>query len=226
MPYSSSPLQLKDLQGKEILTSSYLNSLGQDLGQIDSLAITGFYVLYKEFCVRLLSITFIKLCCLLHILFRFFLLIYSGLVLMFSVNFFWSKCFEMLYFFQLCFLESCLWFPVRYGSLLSLWEHIFSVWLLPFITWCFRFLRWKRGKAGATTFGITVLKVSPCKHQLTTAKVLEQILLPRQARRAELFPKDWVLPVFWMSVNSNIGKSLVLYPQSIKSTALLPHPIP
>lgn len=88
MPYSSSPLQLKDLQGKEILTSSYLNSLGQDLGQIDSLAITGFYVLYKEFCVRLLPITFIKLCCLLHILFRFFLLIYSGLVLMFSVNFF------------------------------------------------------------------------------------------------------------------------------------------
>lgn len=81
-------------------------------------------------------------------------------------------------------------------------------------------------KGGTTTFSITVLKVSPCKHQLTTAKVLKQMLLPRQARRAEFFPKDWVLPAFCMSVNSNIGEPLVLYPQSIKSTALLPHPIP
>lgn len=109
----------------------------------------------------------------------------------------------MLYFLRLCFLESCLWFPVRYGSLLSLWERFFSV--TPPSMWCLRSLRWKGGKGGATTFSITVLKVSPCKHWLTTAKVLEQILLPRQARRPELLPKDWMLPAFCMSVNSNIG---------------------
>lgn len=92
----------------------------------------------------------------------------------------------------------------------------------PIHIWCLRSLRWKHGKGGATTLSIAVLKVSPCKHQLTTAKVLEQILLPRQAGRAELFPKDWMLPAFWISVKSNIKGPSVLHPQSIKNTALHP----
>lgn len=126
--------------------------------------------------------------------------------------------------FGLCFLESCLWFPIRYGSLLSLWELIFSVWLLPFIFGVSDL--WDESMA-RVVLQLWALQYWRCpqhlgKHQLTTAKVLEQILLPRQAGRAELFPKDWMLPAFWMSVKSNIKGPSVLYPQSIKNTALHP----
>lgn len=129
----------------------------------------------------------------------------------------------MLYFFRHRFVGSCLWVPAQVWKSSVPSGSTCLVSDSPSAGSCTSGLWDARvARSGAATFSTTVVRSLPCQNSLTTAKDLEWILLPRQAGIAEGVCKDWMLPAFYMSDNSNIRGPCVLHPTSVTNSALFP----